>query len=385
MSELGIHVEPCTNESSAAAMLGASIMYPVRGAVTWKSIVGTNVAADALSNLSSPGVLGGVLIVVGEDYGEGASVIQERTHAFAMKSSIALLDPRPDLPTVVNLTQKAFELSEASNMPVMMSLRIRLCHLRSSFIASDNLSAKISTRDRINEPAAFNYEKLSHPPVTYLQEKRKVHERIPAAQRFIIENNINEFVAGKSDPLALAGENGCQHLGLIVQGGLTSNLVRALQKLQLADDMGTPHMPMLILNAVYPLVPEQISRFCHAKTAVLVIEEGHPEYIEQAIGAQLHKEQSQCRLHGKDIMSQPGEYTTEALIRGLDKFADRYAVGMQSPQVLARLDQTRSQAALNLQQVVPARPPTFCIGCPERPVFAETHRHPALSKTHRYR
>ncbi len=72
----------------AAAMLGASIMYPVRGAVTWKSVVGTNVASDALSNLSSPGVMGGALIVVGEDYGEGASVIQERTHAFAMKSSM---------------------------------------------------------------------------------------------------------------------------------------------------------------------------------------------------------------------------------------------------------------------------------------------------------
>ena len=53
MAELGVHVEPCTNEASAAAMLGASIMYPVRGAVTWKSIVGTNVASDALSNLSS--------------------------------------------------------------------------------------------------------------------------------------------------------------------------------------------------------------------------------------------------------------------------------------------------------------------------------------------
>ena len=77
MDELGVHVEACSNEASAAAMLGASIHYPLRGAVTWKSIVGTNVAADALSNLSSPGVKGGVLVVVGEDYGEGASVIQE--------------------------------------------------------------------------------------------------------------------------------------------------------------------------------------------------------------------------------------------------------------------------------------------------------------------
>ena len=63
MDELGVHVEACTNEASAAAMLGASINYPARGAVTWKSIVGTNVAADALSYLASAGVMGGALIV----------------------------------------------------------------------------------------------------------------------------------------------------------------------------------------------------------------------------------------------------------------------------------------------------------------------------------
>ena len=59
-------------------------------------MVGTNVASDALSNLSSAGVMGGALIIVGEDYGEGASIIQERAHAFAMKSQMWLLDPRPE-------------------------------------------------------------------------------------------------------------------------------------------------------------------------------------------------------------------------------------------------------------------------------------------------
>ncbi|HYD07071.1 MAG TPA: indolepyruvate ferredoxin oxidoreductase, partial [Reyranella sp.] len=101
LDELGVHLETCTNEASAAALLGASINYPVRGCVTWKSIVGTNVAADALSNLSSPGVTGGVMIILGEDYGEGASVIQERSHAMAMKSTMWLMDPRPDLETIV--------------------------------------------------------------------------------------------------------------------------------------------------------------------------------------------------------------------------------------------------------------------------------------------
>src|SRR6185312_1209312 len=105
--------------SDAEDMLAASINYPLRGAVTWKSTVGTNVASDALANLASAGVKGGALIIVGEDYGEGASIMQERTHAFAMKSQMWLLDPRPHLPEIVRAVEQGFELSEASNTPVM--------------------------------------------------------------------------------------------------------------------------------------------------------------------------------------------------------------------------------------------------------------------------
>src|SRR3970040_862262 len=88
---------------SGVAYLGG---YQGRGAVTWKSIVGTNVAADALSYLSTAGVTGGALIVAGEDYGEGASVALERTHAVALKSSMWLLDPRPNLAKLVRLVGK---------------------------------------------------------------------------------------------------------------------------------------------------------------------------------------------------------------------------------------------------------------------------------------
>src|SRR4029453_6026315 len=114
MSELGVHLETCSNEASAAAMVGAAINKPLRGPVTWKSIVGTNVAADALSNLASPGVMGGAMIIIGGDYGGGASIIQERSYAYALKCSMWLLDPRPDLPTIVRMVEKGFELSEAS-------------------------------------------------------------------------------------------------------------------------------------------------------------------------------------------------------------------------------------------------------------------------------
>src|ERR1700741_2251224 len=155
LADLGVHVETCTNEASAAAMLGASINYPLRGAVTWKSIVGTNVAGGALSNLASAGVTGGALIILGEDYGEGASVIQERSYAYAMKSSMWLIDPRPDLPTIVRMVEEGFELSEASHAPVMMELRIRACHLTGEFIAKDNKPGLYNARHRPAGPPRF--------------------------------------------------------------------------------------------------------------------------------------------------------------------------------------------------------------------------------------
>ncbi|HSV84701.1 MAG TPA: indolepyruvate ferredoxin oxidoreductase subunit alpha [Ramlibacter sp.] len=362
MDELGVHVEACSNEASAAAMLGASIHYPLRGAVTWKSIVGTNVAADALSNLSSPGVTGGALIVVGEDYGEGASVIQERTHAFALKSSMCLLDPRPDLSVMTRMVEEGFRLSEASNMPSILELRIRACHVRGSFQTRDNIKPAVSTRALMENPAAFEYMKLAHPPVTFRHEKLKSEQRIPAARRYILEQKLNELFDGRH-----------QDLGLIVQGGLYNALIRSLQQLGLADAFGNTDIPLLVLNVTFPLVPEQIGEFCVGKRAVLVVEEGQPEYIEQEIATLLRRRDIQTRLHGKDLLPAGGEYTVEVLALGLTQFAASYLPGPATEEArrwLAANGERRQAAAATLEQPLPARPPGFCIGCPERPVFS---------------
>ncbi|MFT4266945.1 MAG: indolepyruvate ferredoxin oxidoreductase subunit alpha [Xenophilus sp.] len=363
MDELGVHVEACSNEASAAAMLGASIHYPLRGAVTWKSIVGTNVAADALSNLASPGVRGGVLVVVGEDYGEGASVIQERTHAYALKSSLCLLDPRPDLPVMVRMVEEGFNLSEASNMPCVMELRIRTCHVRGSFACKDNRALAVSTRALMAEPARFDYDRLAHPPVTFGHEKRKTGERIPAAQRYIAGHGLNELMPGRRDDL-----------GIVVQGGLYNSLVRALQQHGLADAFGESEIPILVLNVTYPLVPDQIASFAAGKRALLVVEEGQPEYIEQDIATLLRRRDLQTALHGKDLLQMAGEYTTEVLARGIGAFAALYLPATDATASAARWlasnDERRRAVAAMLEQPLPPRPPGFCIGCPERPVFS---------------
>jgi indolepyruvate ferredoxin oxidoreductase alpha subunit len=362
IGDLGVHLETCTNEAAAAAMLGASINYPLRGAVTWKSIVGTNVAADALSNLASPGVIGGVMIILGEDYGEGASVIQERSYAYAMKSSMWLLDPRPDLPTIVRMVEQGFELSEASHAPVMMELRVRACHVTGEFTAKANRRAVYSGKNRIAGPPAFDYGKLAHPPVIFSQERRKVEERLPAAQQFIRDNKLNELIAGD-----------LAEVGLVVVGGLTTGVLRALERLGLADLYGASRIPIYVLNVVYPLVPEELRAFCAGKRAVLVVEEGSPDYIEQAINAELRRADIQTRVLGKDCLPRTGEYTSEPLLNGLAAFlAATRPSGIDADAVAARVKQMLAHKAAAVAAVgdIPARPPNFCTGCPERPVFS---------------
>jgi indolepyruvate ferredoxin oxidoreductase alpha subunit len=170
LADLGIRFEASANEAAATAALAASINYPLRGAATFKSTVGTNVASDAIANLASSGVKGGALIIVGEDYGEGSSIMQERSHAFAMKSQVWLLDPRPNLPSIVRAVEQGFALSEASNTPVMLELRIRACHVYGSFVAKDNVRPAFTRKDALDRPTRDS-TRVVLPPASYLQEK----------------------------------------------------------------------------------------------------------------------------------------------------------------------------------------------------------------------
>ena len=362
MDELGVHVEACTSEASAAAMLGASINYPARGAVTWKSVVGTNVAADALSYLASAGVMGGTLIVLGEDYGEGGVVAQERSHSFAMKSLMWLLDPRPNLTTIVDMVEHGFALSEASNTPVMMELRIRACHVHGSFIAKNNVAPTVSMRHLLEgPPTEFIYDRLAHPPAIFRQEKLKNDVRLPAARKYIVEHKLNEIFEGDE-----------RDVGIVVQGGLYNGLMRALRLLGFADDFGASRIPIYVLNVVYPLLPDEIISYAKNKTALLVVEEGQPEFIEQEIAMHLRRADLQTKLHGKDLLQMAGDYGTELMVRGLARFLARHAPQLDTSPGSLWLNsiQSSKEKAATLLGSLPQRPPTFCVGCPERPVFS---------------
>jgi Indolepyruvate ferredoxin oxidoreductase, alpha and beta subunits len=367
LDQYGIRFENSASEATAAATLAASVNYPLRGAVTFKATVGTNVASDALANLSSGGVLGGALIIVGEDYGDGSSIMQERSHAFAMKSQIWLLDPRPNLPCIVQAVKDGFELSEASNTPVMLQMRIRSCHVHGQFVTSENRAPAFTVQDALENPQR-DINRIVLPPASFLHEKEKVHQRWPAAIRFIRERQLNEFFSPDADDI-----------GIALQGGNYNTLIRALNQLGLADVFGNSKIPLYVMNVAYPLVDEELEQFCRNKRAVLVLEEGQPNFVEQNLSLILRKLGLETHLHGKDLLPLAGEYNTATVQAGLRAFLERY--GRLEPQAKSAAFQLRIPLASVVPDVVNAatepaladaihaRPPGFCTGCPERPIF----------------
>ena len=362
LAELGVHFEQNGSEATAAAMLSASVNYPLRGAVAWKSTVGTNVASDALANLASSGVTGGAMVVVGEDYGEGSSIMQERTHAFAMKSQMWLLDPRPNLPTIVEMIEKGFELSEASNTPLFFMVRIRTCHVTGEFVARDNVAPQFNP----DQPVAPERQpdKIILPPLIFEQEKDKINRRLPAAIDYIRENRLNEVFDGELDDV-----------GIILQGGLYNTTIRALERYGLSDAFGNSRIPLYVMNVTYPLIPDELVAFCADKRHVLLIEEGQPNYIEQELSMILRRADVQTQLHGKDILPGLGEFTGQVAFDGVAEFVRQSQPRGVLMDEIGELHDTltptlpEEQGAVLGEHVV-MRPAGLCTGCPERPLFS---------------
>jgi indolepyruvate ferredoxin oxidoreductase alpha subunit len=261
----------------------------------------------------------------------------------------------------VRCVEEGFELSEASHAPVMLELRIRACHATGEFTAKDNRAGEFSGLNRA-EPAMHNYARLAHPPVTFTQEKLKVEERLPAARTFIREHKLNEFFAGD-----------LSDIGIVVMGGLYNGLMRALLRLGLADLYGDTRVPVYCLNAVYPLVPEEVTGFCAGKRAILVVEEGNPDYIESQINVMLRRADLNTKVMGKGCLPMAGEYTAEVMLEGVASFISQARPQGVDADALSRYVEGKSLAKREAGAAgieLPGRPPNFCTGCPERPVFS---------------
>ena len=252
------------------------------------------------------------MIILGEDYGEGASVIQERSYAYAMKSSMWLLDPRPDLPTIVRMVEEGFELSEASHAPVMMELRIRACHVTGEFKPRTIAAPPISGKNRIAGPPRFQYGRLAHPPVIFSQERLKVEERLPAAQKFIREHKLNEIIPGDLDDVGIV-VHGRAHQQRAARA-LPARARRSLRRLAHPDPSAQCRLSAGARGGARASAPASAPCWWSRRA--------RPPTSRTSINVELRRADIQTRVLGKGCLPSTGEYISEALLKGLAAFFD---------------------------------------------------------------
>ncbi len=387
LKPMGVYVEGSVNEAAAASLLQASVNDPVRGAVNWK-VVGNNVAADALAHIAQPGLKGGAMVFVGEDYGLNSTSVAEKSLPYAHKSGLITLDPRADGQLMGRLVKQGYELSEASSTIVMYLFRTRTGNLKVTYRCDDNLEPSINAHKRVPQWNDTRSQ-IPIPPFSQAQERRRFEERMPAARKFIREQQMNE---------TFPGAPGNEKIGLITHGMLYNTMLRSLSVLGEADETGNCNFPVLCLNVIHPLVPEEIVEFLQDKDKVLIVEEGMPNSLEQQIRAiaqsfGLH----QVKIYGKGSIPEAGELTPMLMMSSLSNWLTKEVYAKASvkqmagvaggsnggrksaenlpdraEQIAATYGQLAGQvneAAMVFGGELPGRLPIFCTGCPERPIF----------------
>jgi indolepyruvate ferredoxin oxidoreductase alpha subunit len=193
--------------------------------------------------------------------------------------------------------------------------------------------------------------------MSYVHEQDKINNRRPNAEKFIVDNKLNE-VFGPST----------SNIGIVTQGGMYNGVIRALQRVGLADIYGETSVPIYCLNVTYPLVASEFEEFCEGKDHILVVEEGQPDHIEQNLCSILYKANGTTKVYGKDVLPMAGEYTGKELLNGVTEFLKTAAPHLLPDHIRSPNDQ--KYTIPDLSKTVPIRPPGFCTGCPERPIFA---------------
>jgi indolepyruvate ferredoxin oxidoreductase alpha subunit len=257
----------------------------------------------------------------------------------------------------VECVEKGFELSEATNTPVMLEVRIRTCHVTGRFKTKDNVRPGFTLKDALENPVR-DVNRIVLPPASYLHEKEKIEVRWPAAVTFVQEHGLNEVFDGD-----------VSDIGVVMQGGMYNTGMRALELMGLADAYGQSRVPVYVLNVTYPLVDAEVIRFATGKRAILIVEEGQPEFIEQAISTILRRADLQTKVHGKDMLPMAGEYTGQVMKDGFGRFVRSYHPSLATGSVANPGDNRLKAALASLDGNVHGRPPSFCTGCPERPIF----------------
>ena len=273
--------------------------------------VGLNVAADPLFTMSYTGVNAGVVVGVADDAGMHSSQNEQDSRHHAIAAKVPMLEPS-DSAEALAFTKLAYELSEEFDTPVLLKMCTRVAHSQSLVETSDRVEPEI-------KPYEKNIGKYVMMPGNAIKRHPVVEERTRKLRDWAETAPINR----------------------VEMGGKQLGIITASTSYQYVKEVFGDSVSVLKLGMTNPLPVKLILDFAAQVDKLAVVEELDP-IIEE------HCRTLGLEVMGKDVLPMEGEFSQNL--------------------VAAKLGGT-VHTGKALEDVIPARPPVMCAGCPHRGLF----------------
>ncbi|MBN2218896.1 MAG: hypothetical protein JW697_01325 [Kosmotogaceae bacterium] len=325
-----MYFEFSVNEKVATEVaFGASVNGHL-SCVFFKS-VGINVAADSLVQLSLMELIGGMVIVIGDDPGANSSQNEQDNRHIAHLSYTPVLEPSSPS-EVYSMFLEAARLSKQMHLPVIVRLSTHVCHAKERVKFRD-----LSSEVRDDEPR-FSIENGPYIPITAdaLGMKRRALTKLQGFKQATSGLNLNSVIAGSDSTI-----------GIITAGAPFLSLRDVLSESDRSPDI-------LKLGVIHPLPEKEILDFLSSHEEIKILEE-LDNILEMEVKALAYDSKLSTKIIGKrDIDDWIGEYTPDKVSQVLSK---------TWPDVVEPSQVERESFSL------PARPAQMCPGCGHRSAF----------------
>ena len=320
---LDIHVEWSINEKVAFETALANSYAGRRSAVAMKQ-VGLNVAMDPLMSAAYTGVKGGMVVVVADDPGPHSSQTEQDTRFFAQAAKVPVFDPVSPR-DCFSLIQKALDVSEAFEIPVIFRPTTRVSHARQDVWVPEEICVE-------QKPASF--------------EKEPTRWAATPKFRFLLHRALNEKlekIAEKEElqpELLDPNQNEEGKVCILGSGVVLTYAWEILNELELL-----PEVPIYRTLMPYPLKRSFLDSLLQKYERILVLEETYPviEYQLRNLDRVFGRLSGNVPYEGELLPE-----TVEDIIRNFLQLPSRERVQADE---------------------APPRRPTLCPGCPHRASF----------------
>ena len=325
------YFEFSVNEKVATEVAYGAAVNGHLSTVFFKS-VGLNVAADTFVQLSLMNIIGGMVIVLGDDPGVNSSQNEQDNRHYACLSYTPVFEPAS--PTEVYTFYKAAaNLSKEKGMPVILRLTTHICH------AKEKIDFQGWNAKALDKTPRFDTKNGPYVPIAadVFPMKRKALQRLEAVEKYADQSPLNQIF-----------DHGNSTRGVITMGLPFLSVMDVLEHSNNKPDI-------LKLGIVFPIPTKVVEDFLKAHIEVKIVEE-LDNVIEKEIKKLAYDRQLSTKIFGKiDLEDWIGEYTPDKVFQILEKTWPDLLIAMDTPK--------------DVVTSVPARPPQMCPGCGHRSAF----------------